>query len=151
MCLVKAETVWSSLTTVRSVVAELRPVTGKTHCAGRFWPTQTMRASQRGAQGQGNHVGVARHDWKGSTAATVSGGVDRWRSRAERKNGGRRRRLLLFIDEKETSGVDSARTSSPRCRLRVTARESGEEGRRHAAAWCRRLQIEFLNYLHNCH
>ena len=44
-----------------------------------------MRASLRGALGQGNHAGLARHDGKGSTAAMVSGGADRWWSRAERK------------------------------------------------------------------
>ena len=50
-------------------------------------------------------------------------------------------RLLLFIEGKEASDVDSTRTSSPRSRLRVTARESGEEGRRQAAA-CRRCQAD---------
>ena len=44
-----------------------------------------MRASQRGAQGRGDHAGVARHDGRGSTTATVSSEADRWRSRAERK------------------------------------------------------------------
>ena len=44
-----------------------------------------MRASLRGALGQGDHAGLARHDGKGSTAATASGGANRWRSRAERK------------------------------------------------------------------
>ena len=44
-----------------------------------------MRASLRGALGQGNHAGLARHDGKGSTVATASSGADRWRSRAERK------------------------------------------------------------------
>ena len=44
-----------------------------------------MRASQRGALGRGDHTGLAKHDWKGSTAATVSGGAERWRNRVEKK------------------------------------------------------------------
>ena len=48
--------------------------------------------------------------------------------------------VLLFIAGKDASGVDSSRTSSPWSLLRVTARESGEEGRRQAAAW-RRWQV----------
>ena len=34
MGLVQSKMVWSSLATVRAVAAELRPVTGKTGCAG---------------------------------------------------------------------------------------------------------------------
>ena len=44
-----------------------------------------MRASRRGAQGRGDHTGVARHDECGSMVATASGGADWWRSRAEGK------------------------------------------------------------------
>ena len=44
-----------------------------------------MQASRRGALGWGDYAGLARHDGKGSTAATVSGGAERWQSRAERK------------------------------------------------------------------
>ena len=44
-----------------------------------------MRASRRGALGRGDYAGLARHDGKGSTAATASGGAERWQSRAERK------------------------------------------------------------------
>ena len=43
------------------------------------------RASQRGAQGRGDRVGVAGHDGRGLTVATASGGAVRWRSRAEGK------------------------------------------------------------------
>ena len=58
---VKTEMVWSSLATVRAVAVELRPVTGKTGCAGRFRPTPATRAS-RGAQDQCDHVDVAGND-----------------------------------------------------------------------------------------
>ena len=64
---------------------------------------------------------------------------------------GRRRRVLLFIEGKDASGFDSSRTRSPRRQQRVTARESGEDGRRQAATWRRRqagggvgLQIDFF-------
>ena len=59
---VKTEMVWSSLATVRAVAAELRPVTGKTGCAGRFRPTPAMRASRGGAQDQCDHDDVAGND-----------------------------------------------------------------------------------------
>ena len=68
-------------------------------------------------------------------AELSSGGTE------QRVKEGRRWRLLLLIDGKETSGVDSSRTNSPRSRLRVTARESGEEGQRQAAVW-RRWQAD---------
>ena len=51
---------------------------------------------------------------------------------------GRRRRLLLFIAGKGLPGVDSARSSPPRHRLRVNARESGVKCSAAAAAWRRR-------------
>ena len=44
-----------------------------------------MRASRNGAQGRGDHASVARHDGHGSTAATASGGAERWRNREEKK------------------------------------------------------------------
>ena len=50
------------------IAAELRPVTGKNMLLG-----------------QGDHAGLARHDGKGSTAATASGGAERCRNRAEKK------------------------------------------------------------------
>ena len=59
---VKTEMVWSSLAMGRAVVAELRPVSGKTGCAGRFWPTPAMRANRGGAQDRGDHIDVARND-----------------------------------------------------------------------------------------
>ena len=59
---VKTEMVWSSLAMVRAVVAELRPVTGKTGCAGRFRPTPATIANQRGAQDQCDRVDVAGND-----------------------------------------------------------------------------------------
>ena len=51
---------------------------------------------------------------------------------------GRRRRLLLFIAGKGLPGVDSARSSPPRHRLRVNVRESGANRSAAAAAWRRR-------------
>ena len=95
------------------------------------------RASLRGALGHGDHAGLARHDGKGSTTATASGRVDRWRSRAERKRS-TTMTVLLFIDGKDAYGVDSSRTSSPRSLLRVTTQESGEKRSAVAAAWRRR-------------
>ena len=59
---VKTEMIWSSLATVRAVVAELRLVTGKTGCAGRFRPTPAMRANRGGAQDQCDRVDVAGND-----------------------------------------------------------------------------------------
>jgi len=59
---VKTEMVWSSLAMGRAVVAELRPVSGKTGCAGRFRPTPAMRANRGGAQDRGDHVDVAGND-----------------------------------------------------------------------------------------
>ena len=59
---VKTEMVWSSLATVRAVVAELRPVTGKTGCAGRFRPTPATRANRGGAQDQCDRVDVSGND-----------------------------------------------------------------------------------------
>ena len=56
---VKTEMVWSSLATGRAVVVELRPVSGKTGCTGRFRPTTATRASRGGAQDQCDHVDVA--------------------------------------------------------------------------------------------
>ena len=58
----KTEMVWSSLATVRAVVAELRPVMGKTGCAGRFRPTPATIANRGGAQDQCDRVDVARND-----------------------------------------------------------------------------------------
>ena len=87
MCLAQSEMAWSSLATVKAVAAELRPVTGKTGCAGRFWPTSATRASRGGAQDQSARVDVARNDRFGSTRPTASGGASRWRSRAEGRNG----------------------------------------------------------------
>ena len=83
--LVKAKTVWSGLATVRWSWRSFGRSRGRTRCAGRFRPTQVMRASQRGAQGRGDHASVARNDGRGSTAATASGRAERWRSRVERK------------------------------------------------------------------
>ena len=59
---VKTEMVWSSLATVRAVVAELRPVTGKMGCAGRLRPTPATRANRGGAQDQCERVDVAGND-----------------------------------------------------------------------------------------
>ena len=59
---VKTEMVWSSLATVRAVVAELRPVMGKTGYAGRFRPTPATRANRGGAQDRSDHVDVAGND-----------------------------------------------------------------------------------------
>ena len=59
---VKTEMVWSSLATVRAVVAGLRPGTGKTGCAGRFRPTLATRANWGGAQDQCDRVDIAGND-----------------------------------------------------------------------------------------
>ena len=90
-------------------MAELRPVTGKTGCAGRFWPTPAMRANRGGAQDRGDHVGVAGHDGCCLTEATASGGASwRW-SRAEGEMGGTTVAMRLFIAGMSSPGCDSAR------------------------------------------
>ena len=67
----------SGLTTVRCSWRSSGWSQGRTRRAGRFRPTQVMQASRREALGRGDHVGLARHDGKGSTVATASGGAER--------------------------------------------------------------------------
>ena len=95
----------------------------------------------RGEARRSRRSGRARRScWQTQLAssATASGGADWWRSRAEGENGERQRRLLLFIGGKGMPGVDSARTDSPRYRLRVNTRGSGANRSAVTTTWRRR-------------
>ena len=60
-CLVKAETDWSGLATVRSVVAVLRLASRKKATCGGAGLLEARRAGQEGASGRGGEVG--KRNW----------------------------------------------------------------------------------------
>ena len=123
MCLVKAETGWNVLATARSMVAELRPVSGK-NVLRRAIPANTSDASKSKMSARSR-----RSLWCSWARLTrFDGGYDEGRSCtvAEQGRGEKRRTtaaVLLFIVGENAPGVDSSRTSSPRSLLRVNTRE----------------------------
>ena len=119
-------------------MAELQPGSGKKQLR-RATPTNPSGVDkpQRGARPRRSR----RRSWARWMLLDRGYGERRSKLVAEqsrRGKRGRRRRLLLFIAGKGLPGVDSARPSSPRHRLRVNVRRSGEIRSAVTSAWRRR-------------
>ena len=97
-----------------------------------------MRASRRGALGRGDYTGLARHDGKGSTAATASGGAERWQSRAERKKEDDGGGAPIYSREGCVRRLQLTNELAMETTACVITRESGEKRSAAAAAWHRR-------------
>ena len=138
VCLVKMETGWNDMATVRSMVAELRPVMGK-NALRRAILANTSDASKSKMSARSR-----RSLWCSWAQLTrFDGGYDERRSYAVAEQGrGEKRRatvaVLLFIAGENAPGVDSSHTSSPRSLLHVNAQESGAKRSAATAAWRRR-------------
>ena len=117
----KTETGWNVLATARSMVAELRPVSGK-NVLRRAIPANTSDASKSKMSARSRRLLWC--SWARLTR--FDGGYDERRSYAVAEQGrGEKQRakvaVLLFIAGENAPDVDSSRTSSPRSLLRVNA------------------------------
>ena len=117
----KAETGGNDVATVRSMVAELRPVTGK-NVLRRAIPANPSDASKPKRSARSRRSCWC--SWARQTQFDGGYGERQSCAVAEQSRGKKQRTttvMLLFIAGKSASGVDSSRTSSPRSLLRVIA------------------------------